>query len=371
MNVNLMKLLEFDSLFVDFFNSMSMYVDAVGRIAATIVGIVVFLYIAGKTWTTYARNEPLDIFPFFRPIIIFILCVNFQSIVVIPIHYTLSPLRTYTNGLAEKLSTNSAAKVDEIIGTAQEQRKQAIRDGEEEYGVFSKIGKAISLGLENLKEWLMSTILSICSLFKVAVYIIMNFIRIFCLVLLAMLGPFAFALSLLPTFDNGVGNWFAKYISIYLWAPIFNIIGILLDMAELFLAERVVSVAGSTGIWGLMVLLIVIYIIGAFVFLSTPTFATWIVQNGANASEMGTMMKGAGIAGAFAASAGGMGGGIAAKGGAGGATAAGGVIGAVAGAASSQGARFSGALSGVKKGASVANSLMKGKFGDAWNKFRK
>lgn len=263
MNVNLMKLLNFDSLFTSFFDSMSVYVNAIGNIAAGVLGSFVFLYVAAKVWSLIARNEPLDIFPLFRPILIFIFCINFQGLVITPMHYVLSPLRTYTNGLAEKSGANSKARVDAIVEKAQNERKEAIRKDPDAWG----IEKAISLGIENIKEWLMSTILSICSFFKGAVYIIMNFIRIFCLVLLAMLGPFAFVLSLLPGFESGLGSWFSKYISIYIWAPIFNIICILLDNAELFLAERLVSVSGSTGIWGLMVMLVVIYIIGAYVFL--------------------------------------------------------------------------------------------------------
>ncbi|MDR1225758.1 MAG: hypothetical protein LBK47_02520 [Prevotellaceae bacterium] len=343
--MNLTKLLNFDDLFVNFFDSMSTYVDAIGRIAAAILGAVVFLYVAGKVWSTIARNEPLDILPLFRPIIIFILCVNFQGIVITPMHYALSPLRTYTNGLVEKLEKNSHSKVDKIIENAQEQRKKAIQDDPDAWGLT----KTISIGIENIKEWLISTILDICSFLKSAVYIIMNFIRIFCLVLLAMLGPFAFALSLLPNFENSLTNWFSKYISIYLWAPIFNIINILLGNAELFLAEKVVSIAGSTGMWGLMVLLIVIYIIGAYVFLSTPTFATWIVQGGASSAEFDTLKKGAGGAGMVAAVGGGVAGltgGFAAK------------------------STIKPATSVTQRGINAAGSLLSGKLGSMWSKLQ-
>jgi hypothetical protein len=305
----LIKLLNFDDMFVNFFNTMSTYVDAIGRIASVILGTAVFFYVAAKVWSMVARNEPLDIFPLFRPIIIWVLCLNFQSIVITPMHYALSPLRTYTNGLAEKLEKNSQAKVNGIVDKAQEERKKAIKDDPDAWGIT----KAISVGIENIKEWLVSTILSVCSFFKGAIYIIMNFIRIFCLVLLAMLGPFTIALSLIPGFENNISMWLSKYISIYLWAPIFNIINILLGNAEVFLAEKVVGVVGSTGLWGLMVLLIVVYILGAYVFLSTPTFATWIVQAGAGAGEMQTLMRGAKLAGGVAAGTAGWGGGRGAK----------------------------------------------------------
>jgi hypothetical protein len=335
------------------------------------------LYVAAKVWSLVTRNEPLDIFPLFRPIVIFILCISFQGLVITPMHYVLSPLRTYTNGLVEKLERSSQGKVSDIVSSAQEQRKKAIEEDPDSWGIT----KVVSIGIENLKEWLISTILDICSFFKSAVYIIMNFIRIFCLVLLAMLGPIAFALSLIPSFENGLSGWFAKYISIYLWAPIFNIICILLGNAEVFLAERVMSVAGSTGIWGLAVLLIVVYIIGAYVFLSTPTFATWIVQGGASAMELSTLTKGAAVAGAVGGGAAGIASGKGAKIGqaagivAGGA--AGGAIGAAVGGLRKGSSMASGMVSGAKAGTSIAqrgmsigSSLLGGKFGSAWSKLQ-
>jgi hypothetical protein len=368
MNVNLMKLLDFDGLFVSFFNKMSTYVNAIGGIAAAILGSIGIFYLVAKAWPLLVQNEPLNIYPLFRPIIIFVICTNFQGIVITPMHYALSPLRTYTRRLAEKSESNNKARVDAIIDKAQDQRKAAIKDDPDSWGIT----KAISLGIENLKEWLMTTILSICSFFKSAVYIIMNFIRIFCMVLLAMFGPFAFVLSIIPGFENGLGNWFSKYISIYLWAPIFSIISILLDNAELFLAERIIGVAGSTGIWGLMVLLIVVYIIGAYTFISTPTFASWIVQGGA---EIGQLTRGVAIAGALAAGAAGWGAGKGAKVAQGASVASGGVVGGVVGAADAgiKGGGWhgmaSGAVSGAKTGAKVAerginiaSNLLRGKF---------
>lgn len=370
MNVNLMKLLDFDNLFVSFFNTMSTYVNAMGAIVAAILSSIGIFYLVAKAWPLIVQNEPLNIYPLFRPIIIFIICTNFQGIVITPTHYVLSPLRTYTRGLAEKSGNSNKARVDDIVDKAQLQRKNAIKDSDS-WGVT----KAISLGIENLKEWLMTTILNICSFFKSAVYIIMNFIRIFCMVLLAMFGPFAFALSLIPGFESGLGSWFSKYISIYLWAPIFNIICVMLDNAELFLAEKIIGVAGSTGIWGLMVLLIVVYIIGAYTFISTPTFATWIVQGGA---DIGQMMRGVATAGAVASGVAGMGVGKGMNIAKGTASASGGVVGGLAGAAvggikGGLGGIAGGASSGAKTGAKVAervaepminigSNLLRGKF---------
>jgi conjugative transposon TraJ protein len=360
--------INFEKLFLDMFNTLSVHVNIVGRIAVMIIGIATLFYIVSKIWPALFRNEAVDFYPLLRPAVICILCMNFQSLVVTPIQWTLSPLRKQSNAWLTKTDANVEQKITEIVQKAQAQEhaeskkklEEEMKEREKNEDTFGglknmlgSVGLAISSTVEDLKMALMKGLLCVCGLFKLAVFLILNFVRIFCLCLLGMLGPIAFAFSIFPGFGNGITHWLAKYISIYLWLPIFNIITILLTQAELALTEQVVGAAGTTGIWGIMVLLIVVYIMGAFVYLSVPTFATWIIAGGASSAEMGTMMKGAAVAGGVAAGvtgwAGGRAGGLATSSNT--AAALGGVAGAVAGGAVGAFAAPSSAVSGAMQGA--------------------
>ena len=50
--------------------------------------------------------------------------------------------------------------------------------------------------------------------------VILDVLRTFYLIVLSLLGPIAFAISIFDGFQNTLVQWFSKYISIYLWLPI-------------------------------------------------------------------------------------------------------------------------------------------------------
>jgi conjugative transposon TraJ protein len=302
--------IDFDTLFTDLFDKMSERVDDIGLIVSGIVGLGTLFYFAAKIWGKLASGEPLDILPLLRPAVIVFLCLEFQSIVITPTHYILSPLRTYTNKLVKDMQADSKNRIKELSDRAEHERDQAIAE-DPDRAWYEKIGDSISSIWANIKEWLLNIILNIFSFFKEAVYLIMNCLRIFFLIFLGMVGPIAFALSLFPGFEGSLTNWYAKYVSIWLWAPICNIISVILSLVELRVVEVMYSATGTggSGSLAMFIMLIVFYILGAYAYLSLPTLATWVVQGGASALELAPMLKGAHkaalVAGGTSAAAGG------------------------------------------------------------------
>jgi conjugative transposon TraJ protein len=283
--------LNFEKTFQDIFNALSGKVGEIGSIVAGIIGIGALFYFASKTWGALSRNEPIDIYPLLRPLVIVFLCLNFNAVVIAPMHYILAPLRTYTAKLVVNAKQENKNLVDKVVDKAKEDRKK--EQSSKDRSWWTKITDGFSNIMFNVGTFLLKILLEILSFAKQAIYIIMNFLRLFFLVILGMIGPIAFTLSLFPSFENSLSNWFTKYISIYLWAPICNVISIILSQAESVLTSAMLNGTSSEGFVFMAVMLVVFYVIGFYSYLSIPTIATWAVQGGASSMELASTLQGA------------------------------------------------------------------------------
>ena len=63
------------------------------------------------------------------------------------------------------------------------------------------------------------------------------------LAIMAVIGPFVFALSIIPGFEGGIKNWVARYIQVSLWVPV----GYLIMTLNLSLGSCFASAASSSG----------------------------------------------------------------------------------------------------------------------------
>jgi uncharacterized protein (UPF0333 family) len=283
--------IDFEKIFQDIFNSLSGKIGEIGSITAGIIGIGALFYFASKTWGALSRNESIDIYPLLKPLVIVFLCLNFNTLIIAPTHYILSPLRTYTIKLVSNAKQENKNFIDQAVNKAKEDRKKDQQAKNRSF--WEKIGDSFGNIMFNIGIFLLKILLEILSFAKQAIYVIMNFLRLFFLIILGMVGPIAFTLSLFPSFENSLSNWFAKYISIYLWAPICNIISIILCQAEYTMTNLLLTNSTEMSFVTMAVMLVVFYVIGFYSYLSIPTIATWVVQGGASALELASTLQGA------------------------------------------------------------------------------
>src|SRR5690606_701522 len=113
-------------------------------------------------------------------------------------------------------------------GTHAKWYKYAHPEGEEESGLdmltngmkFFMAKTAYSIK-NAMKQW-MSEILQI--VYEAAALCI-NTLRTFYLIVLAILGPIVFGLSVFDGLQNTLTVWIARYINVFLWLPVANIFG--------------------------------------------------------------------------------------------------------------------------------------------------
>ena len=107
------------------------------------------------------------------------------------------------------------------------------------------------------------------------------------LVILGLLGPLVFAISMIPNFQSSMWQWLARYIQISLWTPIVYIV----QFANMKLTDACASaylgtVSSVTNIP--LLTFIVLNLIAIVAMFSVPSIAGWVIQStGANNVQRG------------------------------------------------------------------------------------
>jgi conjugative transposon TraJ protein len=134
-----------------------------------------------------------------------------------------------------------------------------------------KIEKAIKEWFRNLLE----------ILFQAAALVI-DTIRTFFLIVLSILGPIAFAISVWDGFQSTLSQWFTRYISVYLWLPVSDLFSSMLARIQSLILERDIEMlADPTYIPDTSNTVYIIFmIIGIVGYFTIPTVTGWIIQAG-------------------------------------------------------------------------------------------
>ncbi|MBY8961823.1 conjugative transposon protein TraJ [Flavobacterium sp. D11R37] len=278
--------------------------DLIG-ISQGIAGFAALFYIASRVWRHLANAEPIDFYPLFRPFVIGFCILSFPLVIAI-INGIMKPAVSATDSMVE----NSNAAIEELL----RQKEEAIKttdawqmyvgedgsgDRERWYkytheedsgsgeGLIESIGNDIKFAMakasynfrNSVKEW-MSEILRV--LFEAAALCI-DTLRTFQLIVLAILGPLVFGLSVFDGFQHTLTVWLARYINVFLWLPVANIFGgIIGKIQEKMLQVDIAQVNeyGDTFFSRTDIAYLVFMIIGIIGYFTVPSVANYIVHAG-------------------------------------------------------------------------------------------
>ena len=135
----------------------------------------------------------------------------------------------------------------------------------------------------NMKKSIRDFFREILELLFQAAALVIDTVRTFFLVVLAILGPIAFALSVWDGFQNTLTQWICRYIQVYLWLPVSDMFSTILAKIQVLMLQNDIealqnapnfSIEASNGVY------IVFLIIGIIGYFTIPTVAGWIIQAG-------------------------------------------------------------------------------------------
>ena len=294
--------------------------DMIG-VAKGLAGLGALFYVAYRVWQALSRAEPIDVFPLLRPFAIGLCILFFPTIVLGTINAVLSPVVKGAHSIMENQIVDVKslqAEKDNLEYVARLREGKALLVNSEEWDKeMEELGirdapEIISMWTERLwydiKAWFREIVRDFFELLFNAAALTIDTLRIFFLVVLAILGPIAFAFSVYDGFQATMTQWLTRYISIYLWLPVSDIFSAVLSkIQELMLKQDIVLLQDPTyipdGSNGVYIMFLIIGIIGYF---TIPTVAGWIIQSG-GAGAYGsavnkTASKAGGIAGGVAGS---------------------------------------------------------------------
>ena len=268
-------------------------------VAKGIAGLGALFYIAYRVWQSLARAEPIDVFPLLRPFAIGLCILLFPTVVLGTINSILSPIVQGTGQMLEsqtldmneyrqmkdKLEYEAMIRNPETayLVSNEEFDKQLEELGWSPNDMVTMTGMYIDRSMYSMKKGVREFFREILELLFSAAALIVDTIRTFFLIVLAVLGPIAFAISVWDGFQSTLTQWFCRYIQVYLWLPVSDLFSSILAKIQILMLQNDISelqnnpnfsLEASNGVY------MVFMIIGIVGYFTIPTVAGWIIQAG-------------------------------------------------------------------------------------------
>ena len=273
-------------------------------VAKGIAGLGALFYVALKVWQALSRAEQIDIFPLLRPFGVGICIMFFPVIVLGSINAVASPVVKGTNAMLENqvLDLNRLQEQKDLL-----EREAMLRNPETAYLVsdeefdkkldelgwslpdlMANAGMRMEREMYDLKKGIRNWFRELLEILFQAAALVIDTIRTFFLIVLSILGPIAFAISVWDGFQSTLTQWLTRYISVYLWLPIADMFSAMLAKIQSLILERDIDMLNdptfipdtSNTVY------IVFMIIGILGYFTIPTVAGWVIQAGGAGNYM-------------------------------------------------------------------------------------
>ena len=282
-------------------------------------------YVAAKVWQALARAEPIDVYPLLRPFAVGLCIMFFPTFVLGTINTVLSPVVKGCHGMLETQTFDMnkyREQKDKLEYEANKRNPETayLVDKEEFDKKLDELGWSagdlITMGgmyidraeyrmKQNIRRWFQELL----ELLFQSAGLVIDTIRTFFLIVLSILGPIAFAISVYDGFQSTLTQWITRYISVYMWLPVSDLFSsVLARIQVLMLTKDIEAMSDPTFIPDSSnTVYMVFLIIGIFGYFTIPTVANWIIMagdvSGANRAMNTTAAKAGNVAAAGAGAA--------------------------------------------------------------------
>ena len=264
-----------------------------------LAGLGALFYVASRVWQSLARAEPIDVYPLLRPFAIGVCILLFPTLVLGTLNEGLGLIVQGTHTMVEEQTLDMEryrAQKDELEREAMMRSPEtAFLVSDEEFDrqldelgwtpgdMATRLGMYVEVGMYNMEKKIRDAFRSLLELLFAAASLLIDTVRTFFLVVLSILGPLAFAFSVWDGFQSTLIQWFARYISVYLWLPVSDLFSCMLAKIQVLMLQSDIaelqsnpeySIDNSNSVY------IVFMLIGIIGYFTVPTVANWIVQAG-------------------------------------------------------------------------------------------
>ncbi len=258
-------------------------------VARGIAGLGALLFIAMRVWRHIAAAEPIDMYPLLRPFALGLCIAAFPAFMSL-LNGALKPTVTATaamvgngNAVIVNLTDDDPANDPPPITSGSNSDKwYQYSHPDNSNSSSSNISDMFSgWSFRSMMQRWVKDFLTVC--FEAAALCI-DTIRTFKLIVLSILGPLCFGLSVFEGFQHTLRNWIARYINVYMWLPVANIFGAIIAKIQANMIQLQHSGAASNASFAngntVYMIFLLIAIVGYF---TVPSIANYIVNTGGHA----------------------------------------------------------------------------------------
>ncbi|HCO68749.1 MAG TPA: conjugative transposon protein TraJ [Dysgonomonas sp.] len=265
-------------------------------VAKGIAGLGALFYVAYRVWQQLSRAEPIDVFPLLRPFAIGFCIMFFPTVVLGTINSVMSPIVKGANNMVQSQTLDMEEHRQlrdklEIEAYRRNPEKAYLVDKEEfdkkleKMGTFDAIDKCglyLDRAAFNAKKAIQGWFQELLELLFQAAALVIDTIRTFFLIVLSILGPIAFAISVWDGFQSSLTQWITRYLSVYLWLPVSDLFSSVLAKIQVLMLKQDIEMLSDQSYIpdGSNPVYIIFMIIGIVGYFTIPTVANWIIAAG-------------------------------------------------------------------------------------------
>jgi len=292
-------------------------------VAKGIAGLGALFYVAAKVWQSLARAEPIDVSSPVRPFALGLCIMFFPTFVLGTINTVLSPVVKGCNQLMEtqtfdmneyraqkdRLEYEALMRSPETAYLASDEEfdRQLEELGWSPSDMVTMTGMYMDRAAYNIKKSVRDWFRELLEMLFQAAGLIIDTLRTFFLIVLSILGPLAFAISVYDGFQSTLIQWISRYISIYLWLPVSDLFSSVLARIQTLMLQKDIEQLSDPNFIpdGSSTVYVIFMIIGIVGYFTIPTVASWIVSAGGTSAYNRNVARAGSIAGAAVGAAGG------------------------------------------------------------------
>lgn len=269
-------------------------IGAMTSIAAIIAAILAAMSVL-KTSKDYVNGHGTDLWSLIRPLVLLLLTCQFNTLVLRPLD---SMINIFTRDIASNVNTSTLEYISQWGENMLDMGDIALETNKENFiedlaeqadkSVVTQFFMTIWLAIKKLlmdRFHIVSLTMGSATggILFLIVKILLFVQQLLCCtyqMINALIGPFVIALAILPSFENGIRNWIARYIQIAMWIPI----GYFMMFINLQVGSSFCNMAAADGAsLSLEWLMIALQIVSLVSIAAVPKIAAWVIEStGAN-----------------------------------------------------------------------------------------
>lgn len=259
--------------------------------AQLIGGFGALWYIGARVWKHIAAAEPVDIYPLLRPFALGF-CISIFPQVMDLFNGVLAPIEAATYKMAK-----DNRKIIDLI-TKNREAEEVFMNSSDPSAVYkydlpngndpanpANTQVTEKSGFWDFKAAVRRCVADVFGVIFEAAALVLSTIRTFKMIILTILGPIVFALSIFDGFQQTLKQWMARYVNVFMWLPVANIYGTILFQIQ----ANAIGMAdiGTANVSTTNTAYLIFLILGIAGYWAVPSTANYIISAGGSSPLVG------------------------------------------------------------------------------------